>query len=226
MSLITINRTTKISPVSLQRPFVRFLCTFMPYLVPPRGGVTRKEHWEQHPTIKAFHSIDAASLSMLDTIMNLAPDRNASILDMGCNVGRHLQYLHDQGYRNLRGVDFSSKAIADMAQHHPELYRDSRLEVASFEQYFKDSPETVDLVYTHGATFELVHPRFPLINRVCTIARRYVVMVINEWGHSYPRFWGYEFAREGFDLVLLRRPASPLANGSPLSLLVFERLQR
>lgn len=213
-------------PVGLQRPLQRFLCTFTPYLVPRRGGVTRKDHWERHPTIEAFQGIDPASQVMMDAIMSLVPDRHASILDMGCNVGRHLRYLHDQGYRNLRGVDFSSKAIADMAQHHPELHRDSQLKVASFEEYLEASPGAVDLVYTHGATFELVHPRFPLIKRVCAIAGRYVVMLIHEWGHSYPRFWAYEFAREGFELRLLRRPASPLAQANPMSLLVFERMQR
>lgn len=216
-------RRSNVRPVVLQRRVLRFACTFLPSLVPKRRGVTRAAHWESHPTIEAFNGVDPLSQAMLDQITSRVPDPGAPILDLGCNVGRHMRYLHDHGYRNLRGVDFCSKAIADMEKHHPALYRDSRLHIASFEDYLCGNPEPAELVYTHGATFELVHPRFPLIKRVCAIARRYVVMVIHEWGHCYPRLWGYEFAREGFELVLLKRQASTFEKGS-MSLLVFERM--
>ena len=160
----------------------------------------------------------------MDEIMALAPDRNAAILDMGCNVGRHLDYLYRQGYRNLRGVDWSSAASRDMATRYPQMHAASRLTVASFQDFLGGQPEPADLVYTRGATFELVHPAFPLISHVCRIARRYVVLVIAEAGHAYPRFWEYEFAREGFELSHLRRPASPLAPEHRVSLLTFQRL--
>src|SRR5205085_707983 len=144
----------------------------------------------------------------MQEIMALVPERNAAILDMGCNVGRHLDYLYRQGYRNLRGVDWSSAAIRDMAQRYPEMHATSKIANASFEEFLSADPEPVDLVYTRGATFELVHPGFPLAQRICRIAKRYVVLVISEAAHAYPRFWEYEFAREGFELTHLKRPAS------------------
>jgi hypothetical protein len=124
----------------------------------------------------------------------------------------------------LRGVDWSAAAIRDMAARYPEMHAASRLTVASFEEFLGGSPEPVDLVYTRGATFELVHPSFPLVRRVCAIAKRHVVLVISEAAHAYPRFWEYEFAREGFELAHLRRPASAEAPEHRVSLLTFTRL--
>lgn len=210
-------------PVTLQRRARRFFCTFLPFLVRKQGGAGTREHWEQHPTTTAFEGIDPASQVQMDEIMGLVPERSASILDMGCNVGRHLAYLYGQGYHNLRGVDWSSAAIGDMASRYPEMHAASRLTTASFEDFLRGDPEPADLVYTRGATFELVHPGFPLIHHVCRIARRHVVLVISEAAHAYPRFWEYEFAREGFELTHLRRPASPAAPEHRVSLLTFTR---
>ena len=211
--------------IPLQRRARRFFCTFLPFLVRRQGGAGTREHWEQHPTAAAFEGIDPASQAQMDEIMALVPDRDSSILDMGCNVGRHLDYLYRQGYRNLRGVDWSSAAIRDMAVRYPEMHANSRLTTASFEEFLSRDAEPVDLVYTRGATFELVHPGFPLIRHVCRIARRYVVLVISEAAHAYPRFWEHEFAREGFELTHLRRPASLAAPEHRVSLMTFTRLQ-
>lgn len=211
-------------PVLFQRRVRRFFCTFLPFAVRRQGGAATREHWERHPTIAVFDGIDPASQSQMDEIMALVPDRTAAILDLGCNVGRHLDYLYRQGYRNLRGVDWSANALRDMAQRYPEAHAASKLTCASFEQFLSASPEPVELVYTRGATFELVHPAFPLIRQVCRIARHYVVMVISEAGHAYPRFWEYEFARQGFELTHLRRPASALTPEHRVSLMTFRRL--
>ncbi len=209
--------------VPKQRVIRRFFCTFLPFLVRKQKGTSTKEHWEAYPT-DHFNEIGHASMALLNELMELVPDKQTSILDMGCNVGRHLNYLYQQGYRNLRGVDFSGRAIEDMAIRYPDMHEASKLTVASFQDYLSGSPKQVDLVYTRGATFELVPPSFPLIKQVCKIARQYVVMCISETGHAYPRFWEYEFARNGFELVHLRRPASSLAPDHKVSLLTFKRI--
>lgn len=210
--------------VMLQRRVRRFFCTFVPMFVRRQRGAGTREHWEQHPTAAAFEGIDPASQAQMDEIVALVPDRAAAILDMGCNVGRHLDYLYRQGYRNLHGVDWSSAALRDMASRYPQAHAAAKLSFASFEDFLSGDPPPVELVYSRGATFELVHPAFPLIRRVCRIANRYVVLVISEAGHAYPRFWEYEFAREGFELAHLRRPASALAPEHRVSLMTFRRL--
>jgi SAM-dependent methyltransferase len=213
------------TPVSRQRLARRFACTFLPFLVRRQGGAGTREHWEKHPTAAAFEGIDPASQVQMDEIMALVPERNAAILDLGCNVGRHLAYLHGQGYRNLHGVDWSESALRDMAARYPDMHANAMLTRASFEDFLGAAREPVDLVYTRGATLELVHPAFPLIHHVCRIAKRHAVLVITEAGHAYPRFWEYEFAREGFELTHLRRPASAATPEHRVSLMTFSRVE-
>jgi hypothetical protein len=146
-------------------------------------------------------------------------------VDLGCNVGRHLNHLYGKGYRNLRGVDFSRKAIEDMAGRYPDMHRASRISVASFQDYFAGKPEHAEISYSRGATFELVHPSYPIVKRVCEHTRKHVVLVIREAGHLFPRFWRYQFARAGFELAHLRLPASSLAPERRASLLTFTRIR-
>lgn len=207
--------------------FERFLrkaqCTFFGWSVLPsyRGPTTRK-HWEQYPT-EHFDDLEPASQVLVAEIMDVLPDRNAAILDMGCNVGRHMHHLHLRGYKKLWGIDFSEAAIRAMAIRYPQMFASSRVITSSFQNFLRSHPQPFDLVYTRGATFELVHPAFPLVREVCRITKRLVVMVISESGHAYPRFWEYEFARAGFELVHLRRPASRESPQHRVSLLTFAR---
>jgi SAM-dependent methyltransferase len=211
------------NPLALRRTPKRFLCTFLPWLVIPQRGATRPGHWDSHST-EPFSKPDPAGLVLMNEVIELCPDRNAPILDMGCNVGRYMNHLFGHGYRNLHGVDFSGKAIEQMAQIHPEMRQASTVSVAPFQEYLTGNPPQMDVIYTYGATFELVHPSFPLVERVCRIARRYIVLVIAEAGHAYPRFWEYEFARQGFELSHLRRPASVAVPKQKSSLMTFRRL--
>ncbi len=40
------------------------------------------------------------------------PDRNATVLDVGCGTGHHLLYLARLGYARARGIDLAPQAIA------------------------------------------------------------------------------------------------------------------
>jgi SAM-dependent methyltransferase len=139
--------------------------------------------------------MDPASEVMLNELTSLAGGKNTSFLDMGCNQGRHLNYLYEMGYKNLTGIDFSSLAMENMQKQFPQVYSACKIINTSFQKYFAHDQEEVDIVYSRGATLEIVHPSFPIIRKICQIARQYVVIVINEAGHSYPRFWEYEFAK-------------------------------
>lgn len=97
--------------IALQPRVKRYLCTFLPWLVFPQKGATHAAHWDAHSS-EPFSKPDPAGLAMMQEILERVPGREAAILGMGCNVGRHMNYLHQQGYRNLHGVDFSSRALS------------------------------------------------------------------------------------------------------------------
>ena len=213
-------------PIIFKRPIIRFACTFLPWLVLQRsGGATTNKYWEKYSTDNFFTELDPASKVLCGEVKSLLEDKTSSILDLGCNVGRHLNNLYESGWYNLNGVDFSSSAIKAMGTRYPEMHQKIKTTATSFQKFLPECNEMFDLVYTRGATFELVPPKFSLIKNVCKVAKKYVVLVIGEVDHSYPRHWEYEFAREGFELVHLKRPVDEKSDSQQsLSLMTFKRL--
>jgi SAM-dependent methyltransferase len=152
-----------------------------------------------------------------------------TILDLGCNCGYYLARLHGVGFRNLSGIDISPAAIQYGREHFHLEGVD--LITGSFEDELPklvSAGKKFDLVYTLGATVELVHPSFDIIGNMCRLSEKYIVLIISEWGHSYPRFWEYEFFRNGFYMVKCIRPYDGELSGRDFtecdSLLVFERM--
>jgi SAM-dependent methyltransferase len=133
--------------------------------------------------------------------------RNDAILDVGCNCGYYLYTLKKSGYVNLSGVDISRHAI-EYGRKKFQLH-DANMHIGAFEDVL---PELVsqgkkyDLIFSMGATIELVHPAFDIIKSLTSLCQRYVILFIQEWGHTTPRLYEYEFQKQGFLMVKCIRP--------------------
>jgi len=157
---------------------------------------------------------------LVDEVDERASGYEDIILDLGCNSGRFLNNLYIRGYTNLRGVDISRAALDNMGNVFPELYQNITTSCMTFQEFLYNSADnTIDVLFSRGATVELVHPSFPLIYHICRVTKKTVVFMINESGHSYPRFWEWEFNKQGFVLSKVKRPLE-VGNGY-VSLMVF-----
>ena len=58
---------------------------------------------------------------LLNKVKKYSLSKNSKILDLGCNVGRHLNFLKKNGYRNLYGVDIGKLAIKNSKKFFPNL---------------------------------------------------------------------------------------------------------
>jgi len=168
-----------------------------------------------------FITISKSEHLLVDQVIERAVSNKDIILDLGCNSGRFLNDLHSKGYKNLHGVDISQASFDNMKNIFPELCKDVEVSCATFQQFLENSPDnSIDILFSRGATVELVHPSFPLISHICRITRRTVVFMINETGHSYPRFWEWEFNKYNFFLTKVERPID--TGGKGVSLMVFQ----
>jgi len=158
---------------------------------------------------------------LVEELLKIAKNKESSFLDLACNSGRFLKALYKAGYQNLSGMDISASALAYMAENTPEIYDPEKIKLKTMQEYLlQANTESFDIVYTHGATVELIPPTFPLVEEVCRISKKYVVFYISESGHHYPRFWEIEFNRFGFQLERLDRRNLP-AYG--MTLMVFRK---
>lgn len=152
------------------------------------------------------------------------------ILDLGCNSGYYLQELKRRGFAHLAGLDISLTAI-EFGKTEFDL-AGVDLIVGSFEDalptFFAEG-RRFDVIYSMGATIELVHPSFDIVRSIAQICDKYVVLFISEWGHGNARLYEYEFQKSNFLLVKCCRPYNGVyLQGTPpsslYSLLVFQRI--
>jgi len=169
-----------------------------------------------------YVELQESSRVLLDEVAACVSDPKAKILDLGCNVGRHLGALHKRGFANLYGVDIQQSALEQMGKVFPDMAAVAHIEHATFQDYLPKIPDRFfDVVFTHGATVELVPPSFPVCRQMARTTEKSVVMVIHENGHAFPRLWETEFLRTGFLLAKILRPVH---RGSEASLFVFHRM--
>lgn len=211
-----------------------FFPRFLFRLSPKRFQAQRYWRSQNHGDRHGFNKYTSSDRTQIITpiIMHEIRSRlqqDSQIIDLGCNCGYYLAQLQKAGFINLSGIDISSAAI-----HYGKEYfnfNNVNLIIGSFEDILPklvSDGEQFDLVYTLGATVELVHPSFDIVGNICKISKNYIILIINEWGHSYPRFWEYEFNKNGFWLVKCIRPPNGSAFGglaiSSESLMVFQRM--
>ena len=168
-----------------------------------------------------FVKIDNEEHIFMDEVVACTPKLNDPVLDLGCNCGRFLNCLRERDYTNLHGVDISQAARDHMDVVFPELAKMVHFQRDTFQKYLSSQPDqSMETVFSHGATVELVHPSFPLIKHICRISRSSIIFMFSETDHSYPRFWEWEFNSHGFYLAKAQRPG---VAGTGISLLVFRR---
>ena len=128
------------------------------------------------------------------------------ILDLGCNSGRHMNALHEKGYKKLTGVDVMESAFKKFRDAFPATYETSQLHLDFFQRFLDNlEKDYFDTVYTIGATIELVHPSYDVVKAMCRASRKNIILVIQPERHNYPRFYEHEFKRSGFGLAYKKK---------------------
>ncbi|WP_299567842.1 class I SAM-dependent methyltransferase [uncultured Sulfitobacter sp.] len=95
------------------------------------------------------------SLFLVDR-MREAVDPSARILELGCNVGRNLAFLHHAGFKRLSGVEINAEAIALGRELFPEL-KSARIIHGTIEDTVQGlADDSHDLIYTM-AVLEHLH---------------------------------------------------------------------
>tara|TARA_Y100000590_G_scaffold428402_1_gene539654 strand:- start:1163 stop:1894 length:732 start_codon:yes stop_codon:yes gene_type:complete len=164
---------------------------------------------------KKYLEIDSNSRILINEI-KIRANKNDKILDLCCNIGRHLNALTEMGYSNLFGVDINNLAIEKMKTTFKNINTKNIFHENAESYLLKTGSNFFDVVYTYGATVELIPPTFPLVNEICRVSKKFVIFLIEEDGHAYPRFWRYEFKRNNMNLIYSKNFFGP-------SLLVYEK---
>lgn len=209
-----------------KRSFEKFWNSVLRIPLPWRFRLAPHRNWENQKLGEPhgpdqFLELTTTSQILLDEVVSRAISKDAAILDLGCNAGRHMHALWARGFRNLHGVDIQHSALEMMRRAFPNMMSSVTVSQGTFQDYLPSIPDgAFEISFTHGATVELVPPTFPICRELARVSRDFVILLISESGHLYPRLWEREFILANFVLIKLLRPC---AAGCLSSLMVFQR---
>jgi SAM-dependent methyltransferase len=140
---------------------------------------------------------------LVGLVREVAP-ADASVLEIGCNVGRNLNALLEAGYSDLTGVEINSSALDILRERQPELARQAKLRNESIEdaaRTFRDGE--FDVVFT-VAVLEHIHSESEWVfGEMARATRRGLITMEDErtvtWKHFARNY------REAFEAVGLKQ---------------------
>jgi SAM-dependent methyltransferase len=132
---------------------------------------------------------------------------SARILEIGCNVGRNLAYLHDAGYHRVEGIEINPNAIALLRDTFPQLNSTVIHEGPAGEHITRFADDEFDLIFTM-AVIEHLHPEeAELVFDAMVRAGKEIVAIEPRPRVShrqYPHDVPAAFESRGLELVLSR----------------------
>jgi len=113
-------------------------------------------HLDTRNAPETYAGAESRSRNMVLFFDKLGIPKEASVLEIGCNVGRNLEFLRQAGFTNLHGFDVSRYAIEAADTHFPLLSTVANLRVGKAPGFLKQYSEGVDVVFTMAT---LLHMR-------------------------------------------------------------------
>ena len=104
---------------------------------------------ESHYKTEFYAELDQNSIRMLEEVKH-NNKTDARILDICCNIGRHINYLVNNGYNNVYGFDVMKPAIDKMDNVFPNINKE-KIENCNIYEYF-DSIENGFFDYAYAYT--------------------------------------------------------------------------
>jgi 2-polyprenyl-3-methyl-5-hydroxy-6-metoxy-1,4-benzoquinol methylase len=133
----------------------------------------------------------------------------AAILEVGCNAGRNLQFLHEEGYQNLAAVEISAPAIELLRHSFPEMAARLTLHQGAAEEELQKLPDkTFELVYTMAVLEHIHEDGEVVLDQIARVCGRHLITIEDEhkvsWRH-FPRDYRRVFEARGLRQVFSER---------------------
>lgn len=150
-------------------------------------------------------NIDIPRRQFLLALLEPEVRNDEKILELGCQVGGTLNYLYENGYANLAGIEINSEALNVLRREFPELASNAELYGSSIEDKITDfEPDEVDTCFTM-AVLEHIHPESEWIfEEMARITSKCIITIEDESAVSsrhIPRDYSEIFTNFGFELV-------------------------
>jgi SAM-dependent methyltransferase len=167
----------------------------------------RNPHLEENLPEHYVEATPERSEFLQGLIDQIAPP-DPAVLEIGCNVGRNLNYLYGNGYHNLTGIEINPTAVAQMREAYPEMAERARIINQPLEEVIEGFADgEFDIVFTMAVMVH-IHTAsdwvFPHIARACG---QYLITVedeVRDTRRHFTRNYGKLFTGLGLELMMVR----------------------
>jgi len=130
--------------------------------------------------------------------------RKNSILEVGCNAGRNLNYLNEKGYLNLNGIEINAQAVELMRKVYPKLYEKAKISISSLEgslPFLKDN--SFNVVVSMAVFMHLPYESNFIFKNIARITKDIIITIEDErpeilGNRHFPRNYLNIFGSMGF----------------------------
>jgi SAM-dependent methyltransferase len=146
---------------------------------------TPNDRWNSPELYLQGHERSEFLVSIVKRYLN----REGSILELGCNVGRNMQYLFNAGFRNLSGVEISAKALEIMKLKFPTLAKSSSIYNSTIEEWVQSySSLQFDLIFAMAVLEHIHWDSDWVFSYLSKMSKKYLVIIEDEWQVSNRHF--------------------------------------
>lgn len=147
-----------------------------------------KKPWDGNNLPESYLRGEEKSKFLVEIVKKYSTS-NAKILEIGCNVGRNLNYLFLNGFKNLEGIEISDEAVQLLKHTYPEMERHTKIHNAAVEEIIREFRDyEFDIVFTM-AVLEHVHPDSEWIfSEIVRITNHILVTIEDEYAASWRAF--------------------------------------
>lgn len=138
---------------------------------------TPDDRWNSPELYLQGHERSEFLVSIVKRYLNC----EGSILEVGCNVGRNMQYLFDAGYRNLSAVEISAKALEIMKLKFPIIAKSSSIYNSTIEDWVQSySSLQFDLIFAMAVLEHIHWDSDWVFSYLSKMSKRYLVIIEDE----------------------------------------------
>lgn len=131
----------------------------------------------------------AARSEFLVTLVKKHLRPGQAILELGCNTGRNLHYLHQAGFKPLSAIEINPQALESLRQHYPQTAQAAKLINAPLEDALpKFADGAFDLVFSMAVLQHVHYDSDGIFPHIARIAAQTLVIIEDETRHKGRHF--------------------------------------
>ncbi len=165
------------------------------------AGQFGNEYIERNRKLTNWKYNNTDRLEVTKSFFNDIP-RDASILELGCNVGSIIRILDSMGFTDVTGIDMNEKAIKIISKAHPN-YKFEHISIQEYNPHVQ-----FDLVYTSGV---LIHQN---PNKYLRRIIKKMERLSNKWIFGF-EYYAPKFEKIDYPTPCYKGPFETLFHGTP-----------